>query len=65
MITSVPSQHRGVATGAIYVMFGLGTTFGVSLGTMLLTAGVSLLQRRSAGHADGGESRDIRSRDEF
>ncbi len=38
MITSVPTQHRGVATGAIYVMFGLGTTFGVSLGTMLLTA---------------------------
>jgi EmrB/QacA subfamily drug resistance transporter len=37
MITSVPPQHRGVATGAIYVMFGLGTTFGVSLGTLLLT----------------------------
>jgi len=37
MITSVPSEHRGVATGAIYVTFGLGTTFGVSLGTMLLT----------------------------
>ena len=28
----------GLATGAIYVMFGLGTTFGVSLGTLLLTA---------------------------
>jgi len=38
MITCVPAQHRGVATGAIYVMFGLGTTFGVSLGTLLLTA---------------------------
>ena len=37
MITSVPTEHRGVATGAIYVMFGLGTTFGVSLGTLLLT----------------------------
>jgi EmrB/QacA subfamily drug resistance transporter len=37
MITSVPAEHRGVATGAIYVTFGLGTTFGVSLGTMLLT----------------------------
>jgi EmrB/QacA subfamily drug resistance transporter len=37
MITSVPTEHRGVATGAIYVTFGLGTTFGVSLGTMLLT----------------------------
>jgi EmrB/QacA subfamily drug resistance transporter len=38
MITSVPDQHRGVATGAIYVVFGLGTTIGVSLGTFLLTA---------------------------
>jgi MFS family permease len=38
MINSVPAQHRGVATGAIYVLFGLGTTFGVSLGTLLLTA---------------------------
>jgi hypothetical protein len=34
----VPPQHRGVATGAIYVIFGLGTTIGVSLGTLLLTA---------------------------
>jgi hypothetical protein len=38
MITSVPNRHRGVATGAIYVVFGLGTTMGVSLGTLLLTA---------------------------
>jgi len=38
MINSVPPQHRGVATGAIYVVFGLGSTFGVSLGTLLLTA---------------------------
>ena len=38
MISSVPDQHRGVATGAIYVIFCLGTTFGVSLGTLLLTA---------------------------
>jgi EmrB/QacA subfamily drug resistance transporter len=38
MITAVPTEHRGVATGAIYVTFGLGTTFGVSLGTLLLTA---------------------------
>ena len=36
MIGSVPAQHRGVATGAVYVMFGLGNTFGISLGTMLL-----------------------------
>jgi hypothetical protein len=38
MISSVPSRHRGVATGAIYVIFGPGTTLGVSLGTLLLTA---------------------------
>jgi MFS family permease len=38
MISSVPDEHRGVATGAIYVMFGLGATFGVSLSTLLLTA---------------------------
>jgi EmrB/QacA subfamily drug resistance transporter len=38
MIASVPAQHRGVATGAIYVMFGLGSTLGISLGTVLLTA---------------------------
>ena len=34
----MPEQHRGVATGAIYVMFGIGSTIGVSLGTVLLTA---------------------------
>jgi Na+/melibiose symporter-like transporter len=38
MINAVPPEHRGVATGAIYVTFGLGTTIGVSLGTLLLTA---------------------------
>lgn len=38
MIASVPPQHRDVATGAIYVMFGLGSTLGISLGTLLLTA---------------------------
>ena len=38
MIGSVPPQHRGVATGAVYVMFGLGSTFGISMGTLLLTA---------------------------
>jgi EmrB/QacA subfamily drug resistance transporter len=37
MIGSVPARHRGVATGAVYVMFGLGTTFGISMGTLLLT----------------------------
>ena len=39
MLGSVPPEHRGVATGAVYVMFGLGSTFGISLGTLLLAAG--------------------------
>ncbi|HSK28550.1 MAG TPA: MFS transporter [Candidatus Limnocylindria bacterium] len=38
MIGSVPPRHRGVATGAIYVVFGLGSTLGVSLATLLITA---------------------------
>src|SRR5215813_10615668 len=38
VIAAFPAQHRGVATGAVYVMFGLGTTFGISMGTLLLTA---------------------------
>ena len=43
MIASVPAQHRGVATGAIYVMFGLGSTLGISLGTVLLTAAFRII----------------------
>jgi EmrB/QacA subfamily drug resistance transporter len=64
MLGSVPAQHRGVATGAIYVLFGLGGTFGISMGTLLLT-GLSLLQRRSVGDTDPGGSRRFRERDEF
>jgi len=42
MINAAPPRHRGVATGAIYVTFGLGTTMGVSLGTLLMTAAFRL-----------------------
>ena len=39
MITAVPSEHRGVATGAVNMMFGLGGVFGFSLGSFVLTQG--------------------------
>ena len=39
MIGSVPEGNRGVATGALYVMFGLGNIFGITLGNFLMTAG--------------------------
>ena len=38
MIGSVPAEHRGVATGSIYTMFGLGNIFGITLGSFLMTA---------------------------
>lgn len=38
MIGSVPREHRGVATGALFMTFGLGNAFGISLGSFLLTA---------------------------
>lgn len=38
MIGSVPTEHRGVATGTIYMMFGLGNTFGITLGSFLMMA---------------------------
>jgi len=38
MIGSVPREHRGVATGSLYMMFGLGNIFGISLGSFLMTA---------------------------
>ena len=37
MIVSVPAEHRGVATGTVYMMFGLGNTFGITLGSFLMT----------------------------
>ena len=37
MISSVPPEHRGVATGTLYTMFGLGNVFGVTVGNFLMT----------------------------
>ena len=37
LISSVPLEHRGVATGALYTMFGLGNVFGVTVGNFLMT----------------------------
>lgn len=38
MIGSVPAEHRGVATGSVYMVFGLGNIFGITLGGFLMTA---------------------------
>ena len=37
LISSVPFEHRGVATGTLYTMFGLGNVFGVTVGNFLMT----------------------------
>ena len=37
LISSVPLEHRGVATGTLYTMFGLGNVFGVSVANFLMT----------------------------
>jgi len=42
LIGSVPQQHRGVATGTLYTMFGLGNVFGITAGTFLMTAAFRL-----------------------
>lgn len=39
MISAVPKEHRGVATGALQMMFGLGNVLGVSLGSFVITQG--------------------------
>jgi len=36
-IGSVPREHRGLATGTVHTVFGLGHLFGISLGGLLLT----------------------------
>lgn len=38
LIGAVPQAHRGVATGTLYTMFGLGNVFGITVGTFLMTA---------------------------
>ncbi|MBI2358070.1 MAG: MFS transporter [Deltaproteobacteria bacterium] len=37
MIGSAPKEHRGVATGALFMTFGLGNAVGVSMGSFLMT----------------------------
>ncbi len=37
LIASVPLEHRGVATGTLYTMFGLGNVFGITVGNFLMT----------------------------
>jgi len=37
MISSVPKEHRGFATGSLHFMFSLGLILGISLGTFLMT----------------------------
>jgi len=32
------AEHRGVATGSVYMVFGLGNIFGITLGGFLMTA---------------------------
>ncbi|TAK08603.1 MFS transporter [bacterium] len=38
MISSVPQEYRGVASGSLYMMFGLGNILGITLGSFLMTA---------------------------
>ena len=37
MLNSVPKEHKGFATGTLYVMFGLGNLFGITLASFLMT----------------------------
>ena len=37
MIGAVPNEHRGVAAGSVYTVFGLGNIGGVTLGSFLMT----------------------------
>ena len=65
MITSVPTQHRGVATGAIYVMFGLGHDVRCFPRHHALDRIVPLLHRRSGRDSDSGQPGDVRALDEL
>jgi EmrB/QacA subfamily drug resistance transporter len=42
MIGSVPKEHRGMATGTIFMTFGLGSALGISLGSFLMTTAFRL-----------------------
>lgn len=48
MIGSVPREHRGVATGALFMTFGLGNAFGINMGSFLLTVVFRLLAAEPA-----------------
>lgn len=48
MIGSVPREHRGVATGALFMTFGLGNAIGISMGSFLLTLFFRLLSAERA-----------------
>ena len=48
LISSVPLEHRGVATGTLYTMFGLGNVFGISVANFLMT----MAFRIHSGNAD-------------
>ncbi len=37
LIASAPFEHRGVATGTLYTMFGLGNVLGVTVGNFIMT----------------------------
>lgn len=57
MIGSVPKEHRGVATGALFMTFGLGNAFGVSLGSFLMTAFFRLVTGQHAAAPTPAEPR--------
>ena len=46
MIGAVPKEHLSVASGALQMMFGLGSVLGISLGNFLLTAAFRLYTGR-------------------
>ena len=46
MISAVPKEHLSVASGALQMMFGLGSVLGISLGNFLLTAAFRLYTGR-------------------
>jgi EmrB/QacA subfamily drug resistance transporter len=48
LITAVPREYRGFATGMVQMVFGLGSLLGTSLGTLLLT----VMFRYASGNPD-------------
>ena len=52
VITSVPREYRGFATGMVQMVFGLGALLGTTLGTVMLT----VMFRHAAGVPDAAPS---------